>query len=148
MQNSQDTWATSFTRWRVYCIESDILVIIIIIIIIFFIQLSYICRVSFNACYTDANFAILSVQQLKRNYPETYWSVYCVVGKPVRYALPLVICHTFPDFETLVLVLILIASCHSLLVRWFIPLTPKNVSMDLDFRFEGEQFTPLPKMYM
>ena len=88
--------------------------IVLIIIIIFFIQLSYICRVSFNACYTDANFAILSVQQLKRNHPETYWSVYCVVGKPVRYALPLVICHMFPDFETLVLVLILIVSFDSL----------------------------------
>ena len=66
--------------------------IVLIIIIIFFIQLSYICRVSFNACYTDANFAILSVQQLKRNHPETYWSVYCVVGKPVIFTLSLEIC--------------------------------------------------------
>ena len=71
------------------------IIIIIIIIIIIFIQLSYICHVSFYACYTDANFAILSVQQLKRNHPETYWSVYSVVGKPVYYALPLVICHMF-----------------------------------------------------
>ena len=81
-----------------------------LIIIIIFIQLSYICCVSFYACYTDAKFAILSVQQLKRNHPGTYWSVYCVVGKPVYYALSLVICHMF--FQMLVLVLILIKSFH------------------------------------
>ena len=43
-----------------------------------------------------------------------YWSVYYVVGKPVMYTLPLVICLTFHGFIMLVLVLILITSLDSL----------------------------------
>ena len=35
-----------------------------------------------------------------------YWSVYYVVGKPVMYKLPLVICLTFHGFVMLVLILI------------------------------------------
>ena len=41
-----------------------------------------------------------------------YWSVYYVVGKPVMYTLPLVICLTFHGF--IILVLILIAFFDSL----------------------------------
>ena len=43
-----------------------------------------------------------------------YWSVYYVVGKPVMYTLPLVICLTFHGFVMLVLVLILIVLLDSL----------------------------------
>ena len=75
---------------------------IIIIIIIYFIRLSYICRVSFESCYSDANFANFLYNDRIGITLRPNWSVYYVVGKPVMYTLSLVMCLTIHGFILLV----------------------------------------------
>ena len=82
--------------------DTVLVTIIIIIIIIYFIRLSYICRVSFESCYSDANFATCLHNDRIGITLRPYWSVYYVVGKPVMYTLPLVMCLTIHGFIILV----------------------------------------------